>query len=158
MYVSARRYFWAVSAIGIFLCGYAVHIGYEVSGHAAWSLLVSSVNGSPWELVKPFALVYILWTFIELSCLRPSLLHFVCARIIMLHGFAGMGILLTAFFGNVMVLLPALLAAEYLCSCLYRARCRTELFFAPLMVSFIAFFTILLFGSVYPPPFFPFLC
>ncbi len=156
-----RKYFWTVSTVGMFVCGYVIHIAYEVSGHTAWSLLVSSVGSSPWEMTKPFALVYILWTFIELSCLRPSLLHFVCARIFMLHGFAVMSVSMLFFAPkNDMVpylcIFSALAIAEYLSHWLYGTKYRMELFWIPIFISFVGFFTMLLFASVFPPPFFPF--
>ena len=154
-----KKYFWAASAISVFICGYVVHIGYEISNHAAWSLLVSSVNSSAWELTKPFALVYILFVFIELSYMRPSLLHFVCAKILLLHGFALMSVILLGISRNFLIyptIFLSLLTAEFLSYKLYYSKCRIELFFIPIFISFAVFFFTLLFASVYPPPFFPF--
>ena len=127
-----KKYFWAASAISVFICGYVVHIGYEISNHAAWSLLVSSVNSSAWELTKPFALVYILFVFIELSYMRPSLLHFVCAKILLLHGFTFLSVILLGFSRNFLIyptIFLSLLTAEFLSYKLYYSKCRIELFF-----------------------------
>ncbi len=154
-----KKYFWAASAVFVFICGYVVHIAYEVSDHAAWSLLVSSVNSCAWELTKPFALVYIMYVFIELSYMRPSLVHFVCAKILLLHGFALMSVILLAVSQNFLIfptIFISLLTAEFLSYKLYYSKCRIELFFIPIFISFVVFFGILLFASVYPPPFFPF--
>lgn len=159
-----KRYFWLISTIGVFICGYFVHIGYEVSHQAAWSILVSSINGTAWELTKPFALVYIMWTFIELSCLRPSLLHFVCSKIIMLHGFAFLNVTLLGllqFFPEsrmmiYLMIIVSLSISQFLSYCLYHSKCRIELFYIPILISFVLFFTVLLFASVYPPAIFPF--
>ena len=154
-----KKYFWLISSVMVFVCGYVVHIAYEASGRAAWSILVSSVNGSPWEMTKPFSLVYIMFVFIELSCLRPSLLHFVCSKIIMLHGFAFLSVILLAVFGKTtfLVIFVSLCVSEFLSYGINKSKCRIELFWIPIFISFVLFFAVLLFASVYPPNIFPFI-
>ena len=154
-----KRYILHCGAV-IFLCGLVLQFSYEASGHAPWSILVASVNSSPWELIKPYLLVFIMWSFIELSCLRPRLLHFICARIISMHLFMLLGCTLLSvgslrFFETYMLCIVFFCiltaqTAEYL---LYQSTIRTELFFVPLMISFAAVFFCILFCSFYPPPF-----
>lgn len=150
-----RKFFRLISAVCIFLCGTAVQISYEASGHAAWSLIVSSVNNSPWELVKPFALIYIMWSFIELSVLRPSLLHFVCGRILSLHFFVISSSCILCFVNTEIisfaVIFSLIVVSELLCHLMYRSECRFELFFVPIMISFGILFFCILFCSFYPP-------
>ena len=154
-----KKCFWLISSVIVFICGYVVHIGYEVSNRAAWSILVSSINDSAWEMTKPFAIVYIMFVFIELSCLRPSLLHFVCSKILMLHGFAFMSVILLKIFPKTpfLVIFVSLCVAEFLSYSIDKSKCRIELFFVPIFISFVLFFTVLLFASVYPPNIFPFI-
>ncbi len=141
------------------VCGWVIQKSYELSGGAAWSLVISTVNASPLETVKPYALVFIMWTFVELSCMRPHLLHYVSARIIALIGFTAVTVLLLRFTGKyissealktAMVFCTLILAetAEYF---LYKSRLRTEIFFVPLMTGFAVLFAVLLFCSFYPP-------
>ena len=154
-----KKYFWLISSVIVFVCGCVVHIAYEVSNRAAWSILVSSNNDSPWEMTKPFALVYIMFVFIELSCLRPSLLHFVCSKIIMLHGFALLSVTLLEIFGKIpaVLIFVSLCVSEFLSYRINSSKCRIELFSIPIFISFVLFFAVLLFASVYPPNIFPFI-
>ncbi len=156
-----RKYFWVVSTVCIFLCGMVLFVAYELSNHAAWSILVSAVNGSPWEYSKPFSIVYIFWTFIELSCLRPSLLRFVSAKI--------MGLALYVFFANgvmwlaqtfsreymlmFLVIFVCILLTNWLSYGLYQRSVRCEIFFVPLIFVFWILFGMILFCTVCPMTF-----
>ena len=160
-----KKYFWFVSALGIFGFGMVLALSYRLSEGAAWSLLVSSIRETPWECMKPFAIVSILWVFIELSCLRPSLLRFVSSKIIFLHFFAwGTFLILTLilkflpftdywydWYGIVFLML---LLSEVLSYRLYESSKKYEKYdwlFLPLMVSFVIFFFMILLFSVHPP-------
>ena len=150
-----KKFFWLISAVCVFLCGVVLQISYEASGHVAWSLVVSSVNNSPWELVKPFILTYIMWSFIELSVLRPSLLHFVCSKIISLHFFVIVSSTVLCFVIeqsiSFVVIFSIIIISELLCYLIYRSKCRIELFFIPIIISFGILFFCILFCSFYPP-------
>ena len=74
-----KKYMLLAAAVN-YLCGMMLRMSFVLSGHAAWSYIISSVNGSAWELFKPFAVVYIAMIIIELSVLRPSLAGFICAK------------------------------------------------------------------------------
>ena len=160
-----KKLFVLISCAGIFLSGLVLQSSYEISGHAPWSMLVSSVGSSAWELTKPYLLVFIMWSFIELSCLRPHLLHYLSSRIISMHFFICLSCsamllserLCAAEPGMLIEIFLCILAAETLQAFLYRSRVRTELFFVPLMISFAALFFSILFCSFYPPPFIIFL-
>ena len=151
-----------VSVISVFLCGFVLHISYEASGHSAWSLLISTVRQSPWELMKPFGLVFIMWSFIELSWLRPHLIRFVCARITALIIFViGSCTALCMFwhFGGwkrLVVIFICLTVSELLQNIIYRSGKWSEILFIPLIISFVTIFFALLFCTFYPPdmPFF----
>lgn len=149
-----------VHIVGMFLCGFVLQSAYAYAGQAAWSLLISSVNNSPWEMTKPFLWVYIFWSFIELSCHRPHLLHYVCARILSLHLFGWLSWILLSCLQplalNEPLLLGVLLVSMVIAECClwhwYRSHCRFELFFVPLLLSFILLFFSLLFCTLYPLP------
>lgn len=149
---------------GMFVCGFVLQFSYEVSGGTAWSILVSSINSSPWEWTKPFVLVYMMWSFIEMSCCRPHLLHYVCARILSLHTLTALCLgslcLLKCWTANDYVILGVifccLAAAEFLMWLWYRSKCRFELFFVPIILSLVLLFGCLLFCSLYPLPLFCF--
>ncbi len=150
-----KQYFWFVSTLGIFGFGMVLVWSYELSEGAAWSLLVSGIRETPWEWMKPFAIVYILWVFIELSCLRPSLLRFVCSKIIGLQVFVWGAFLILTFlplanYRYVMVCLMLLLS-ECFSYQLYNSNKKYEWLFLPLMVSFVLLFFMLLLFSVHPP-------
>lgn len=152
-----KKLFVIISTVTIFSCGYVLHMSYSLSGAAAWSLIVSSVNSSPWELVKPFVIVYIMWCFVEMSVLRPSLLHFVCTKILSLHMFTIASTSILCFIQDEMVsiglIFLILFIAQVLAYFMYRSECRYELFFVPIMVSFAVLFAFILFCSFYPPQF-----
>ena len=145
----------------IFLCGLVLQFSYETSGGAAWSMLVASLSSSPWELAKPYMLVFIMWSFIELSCLRPRLLHFICARIISLFILLMTSCTALLCLGELRVEAPCMLSVIFICILaaetaeylMYRSSIRTELFFVPLIISFAVVFFCILFCSFYPPPF-----
>ena len=152
-----KKLFLPVSVISIFLCGFVLHISYEASGHSVWSLLISTVRPSPWELVKPFALVFIMWSFIEMSCIRPHLLCYVCARIIALIVFvtgsctALCTLSILTGWKRLGVIFVCLMLSELLQYFICRSGKRTEIFFIPLMLSFGVLFFAFLFCTFYPP-------
>ncbi|MBQ9461743.1 MAG: hypothetical protein IJU51_07520 [Clostridia bacterium] len=151
-----------ISVISVFLCGFVLHISYEASGHSAWSMLISTVRQSPWEIVKPFGLVFIMWSFIELSWFRPHLLRFVCARIMALIVFVtGSCTALCTFYytggwKRLGLIFLCLTLSELLQYVIYRSGKRTEIFFIPLIISFGTIFFAFLFCTFFPPdmPFF----
>ena len=159
----ARR-FRIISTVMIYLCGWILHMAYMTSGGAAWSYLISSIGSSPWELTKPFLLVDMGWILIELSCLRPSLLHYVSARILSLHffGITGMtGLWLLQLFPAIPLLelwehswlLITLWLSQYISRILFRSPVRLELWIIPLLLSLAPILACILFCTFYPPPF-----
>ncbi len=149
-----------VHVLGMFLCGMVLQGAYQYAEQPPWSLLISSINHSPWELTKPFLWVYIFWSFIEMSCHRPHLLHYVSMRILSLHLFGGLSWLVLSCLKGASsaewlppaILLVTLTIAEIVLWQGYRSPCRTELFFVPIMVSFVLLFFCLLFCTLYPLP------
>lgn|GEM_PF-3853286 len=143
-----------------FVCGFVLHIAYGCSGGASWSLLISGVNNSPWEWTKPFVLVYLFWSFIEMSCHRPHLLHYVSIRILSAHLF----LLLSLTALSIMRLFVndewaycsmigvCLCAAETAGWIGYDKKCRFELLIVPLLISLGLLFFSLLFCTLYPLP------
>lgn len=144
----------------IFCCGLILHWSYAASGGAVWSVLVSGVNDSPWETIKSFVIVYGAWFFIELSYLRPSLLHFTASKIIAMHLFIfiGCGLILAVrifTFNEAADLIMVLISAAVsmlLSSKLYASRIRTELFIVPLLISLALTVGCVLFCTFFPPP------
>lgn len=153
--------FWLIGVFFISGCGFVLHIAYETSGAAAWSLIISGVNLSPWELMKPFVLVYIMWTFIELSVLRPSLLHYVCGRMLSLIIYMIVSLCLLSLIYcfivsewlSLSLILLTTLLSQAICSRLYRSHCRTELFWMPLLAALAIVLACILLFSFYPPQF-----
>lgn len=156
-----KKRYLPLNAAVIFICGLVLQISYEVSDRAPWSILVSSINDSPWELTKPFLLVYIMWSFIEMSYMRPKLLKYVCSRILSMH----MMLMLSCaslFMLRDIVYAPwiifvcifiCIFLSELLEHILYNSSLRLELFFVPVIISFCVLFGCMLFCSFYPPDF-----
>ena len=162
-----KKIFAFVGAAVVFVFGFVLHISYITSGGTVWSVLISSVNGSAWETLKPFALAYIMWIIIELSYLRPSLLHFVCAKIIMLYFLAFLFIayclivrnFIDGLFCKILFycgIYAILCVVQLLSYRLYKSAVRIELFYVPILLSLFLFCVMILLFSVYPPHFVPF--
>ena len=161
--ISVKKYFSVISSAVVFGFGLLLYYSGEMSDHAAWSLIVSGVNHSAWELFKPFALSYISFIIIELSYLRPSLLRFVCSKITGLHMLCAF----TLAAGCICRLLPdeiffaamptaagaGVLISELSSYCLYKKGIRTELFAVPLLLSLAAMIFLLIILTFYPPHF-----
>lgn len=159
-----KKYFPVVGAAFIFAFGLLIHYSYIFSEGTVWSILISSINGSPWETLKPFSISYIMWIVIELSILRPSLLHFVCAKILALYFGAAMIIiysLLTLeyinsllfeslFFGGIFLII---IAAQLISYRIYYSNVKIEIFWIPLLLALFLFLVMILFFSLYPPHF-----
>ena len=75
-----EAYFLPLSCAAAVSAGMILKMSAKWSDTAAWSYIISPVSNTPWELFKPFAIAYMFWILIELSCLRPHLLHFVCSK------------------------------------------------------------------------------
>lgn len=145
----------------IFFFGLLLRFSYTLSGQAAWSFLVSSVNASGWELMKPFALSYISAIVISLSVLRPPLLNFVCDSILGLALLCALLLIsgtLCSFFGAHELIyelcaLCSVCAGVLLQFFLFRHGVRTGLFAAPLILFLCIMLFMILFLSFYPLPY-----
>ena len=58
---------------------------YALSGNALLSVLFGSANDSIWETLKTLLLPFILWSALELMCLKPRFHKFAAAKIITLY-------------------------------------------------------------------------
>lgn len=154
-----KKLFPFAAAVLTFLCGLVLRFSFVLSGHSAWSYIISSVNASPWELFKPFGFVYIGMIPIELSVLRPKLLRFVCDKVCtlmllcvlvlsvgMIAGSRGWSELLTE-----LAVLLCIIAANALSYHMYKSGVRTELFAPPLLCVLCSFILMLIILSFYPP-------
>ncbi len=150
-----QKNFWIISAFAVFGFGTVLTLSYGLSDKAAWSILVSCIRETPWEYIKPFAIVYIFWVFIELSYIRPSLLRFVCAKILFLHFFVLISFLMLKYIPfteiKYYIIFAVLLVSQYLSYKLYMSGKRCDCFFVPLIISFAILFFMLLIFSVHPP-------
>lgn len=157
-----KKNFWLISTAVVFVAGFIIHCSYRWSEASAWSILISSVNLSAWELYKPFALIYISFIIIELSYLRPSLLHYICAKILSLHIFTilmlAVGtIYLMLFCRNgfsefyFIIIFLVLAVSEYIGNLLYNSSVKFELFYVPIILSLLIICFMLLIFSLYPP-------
>lgn len=156
-----KKWFPFIGTMVIVGCGAILHYSLSLSGMAAWSFIVSSVNGSAWELYKPVGIVYIFWIVIELSYLRPSLMHFVCSKVV------GMYVLcLTALAVGIavqplhevfsemhfwIVALVSVSSAQMTGYGIYRSDVKIEILYVPLLLSILCMVFMLLFLSFYPP-------
>lgn len=64
----------------VFAAAVLLHFIYDISGHQAWSVIFGAVNESVWEHIKIFALPYVIWSFIELFCIRLPFKRFVVTK------------------------------------------------------------------------------
>ncbi len=155
-----KKVFPLFGVIIIFMCGYIMKISYNLSGKAAWSYLISSVNESAWELYKPFAIAYIGWIIIELSFLRPSLAHFVSAKLIGLIILCISILSLATFCRSIPAdhtiiayssALTGIIISQAGAYLLIFSNIRTEIFLSPLLVMLFCMVMFLLTLSFYPP-------
>lgn len=155
-----KKIFPLIGTVVIFLCGSILRITPTLSDKAAWSYLVGSVNASPWELYKPYAIIYIGWIIIELSCLRPPLTHFVSAKL------TGLLLLCTSVLtlGTIFCSLPfdlaltfplaglsGIILAQVLSYRLNHSTIRIEILLLPLLIMLFCMIMLLLILSFYPP-------
>ncbi len=156
-----RRCYRFLLCPGIFIFGLFLSLGYILSEGAAWSIIISSVNGSAWELTKPFIIILIFSVFLDLSCLRPSLLRYVSDKLISIGIFTFMSLtglrLLNTIFSGAVTFYPELIRYSYIfiCICisqlvlytLYNRAVRTELFFMPLLAGLAVLLGFILFRT-----------
>lgn len=163
---SVKKFFPLIGAVMIISCGALLYYSYYYSGGAVWALLFGSHGCSCWEIYKPLGLTYILWILIELSCLRPSLQRFVCAK--------GIGLYVLCFaalaFGAVIRHIPSVgeqlyypltaavsvSAAQFTGYSLYAGNKKIEWLIIPILVTFVCMIFMLLFLSFFPPDMFIF--
>ena len=156
-----RRSYCFLLCTGIFISGLILSLGYLLSEGAAWSIIISSVNGSAWELTKPFIIILIFSAFLDLSCLRPSLLRYVSDKLISIGIFTLLSLtglrLLNICFSGTLTFPPELIRYPYIfiCICisqlvlytLYNRAVRTELFFMPLLTGLAVLLGFILFRT-----------
>ncbi len=159
-----KRFFWLIGSAIIFIFGEILHYSYITSNKAVWSILISSVNSSAWEILKPFTIAYIMWIVIELSVLRPSLLHFVCAKIISLYFLVILVIVYILCINMFSVgeryeiillsgICPIILFVQFLSYRIYKSKVKIEIFWIPILLSLFLFLIMILFLTLYPPHF-----
>lgn len=155
-----KKYFPLIGAAIILGIGTILHFAYGLSDKAAWSYIVSSVNLSAWELYKPFGYAYIFFIIIELSYLRPSLIDFICSKLIgmyvlccvilsgamLIHLFSA-----DVFIFSLVVSAIGVILAQIIGYKLYNSDFKKNYFIFPLIVSLFAMIFLLLILSFYPP-------
>ncbi len=161
-----KKFFSLISSGAVISFGFLMYYSDRLSNNAAWSLIISGVNRSGWELYKPFALAYILFILIELSYLRPSLLRFVCDKITGLLALCAMSLTLGTIcgylppcFADAGLIASAVVSvssAEFLSYRLYKKQIRSDWFAVPLLVAFAAMIFLLIVLTFYPPHLLPF--
>ena len=140
-----EAYFLPLSCAAAVSAGMILKMSAKWSDTAAWSYIISPVSNTPWELFKPFAIAYMFWILIELSCLRPHLLHFVCSKSI---GLYTLFFALFLFHYILSPLLPfdvfsawtasaAAIIAECVSYSLYKSDIRVEIFSLPLLLTYL---------------------
>lgn len=158
--VCLKNYFWLISTAAVLFFGLILWYSYGLSHAAAWSILVSGTNYSAWEMAKPFYIIDIFWVFIELSYLRPSLLHYLSARILSLHVLIFLSLTAGVFYLNgtreitpfyFFIIFIILIISHGLSHILNRSIIKWELFFVPIFISFLIIFFMILFLSLFPP-------
>lgn len=156
-----KKYFPFFGAVIIICCAWVIHISIVLSDRAAWSLIISSINGSPWELYKPLGLVYIFFTFIELSCIRPFLVHFVSSKVIGMYVLCFSALIIGTILQYMPELFPtqrflitaaaSVFPAQLTAYRLFRSEIRVESFCIPMLVSVLCMIFLLITLSFYPP-------
>ena len=154
-----KKLFPVFGAIMILISGWVLHCTPVISGTAAWSRIIGSVNFSAWELYKPFAIVYLFWILIELSFLRPHLLHFVCSKLVGMYILCAavlfLSVMLRGFMHEPYIRLSAaalgIILAQTVSYLLYSSSFPVESLKVPLILSLMCMVFLLLFLSFYPP-------
>ena len=135
-----KKSFPAIFALIMLCCAAVLYYSLSLSGCAAWSLIVSSYNNSAWELYKPLGIVYIFFTIIELSVLRPSLAHYLGN---VQEQFCGMKFLIVGII--------SVSAAQTVSYSINDSTIRVEVFAVPLLVSVLCMLFLLIGLTFYPP-------
>lgn len=154
-----KKLFPYFGGIMISAFGWLLHCSPVLSCTAAWSRIVGSVNLCAWELFKPFAIAYIFWILIELSWLRPRLMHFVCAKLtgmlVLCISVLALSMLLCSYMHYPMIRLviaaAAISSAQLVSYLLYSSSFPVEALRVPLILSLGCMVFMLLFLSFYPP-------
>ncbi len=156
-----KKSFPAIFALIMLCCAAVLYYSLSLSGCAAWSLIVSSYNNSAWELYKPLGIVYIFFTIIELSVLRPSLAHYLGARVIGMYVLCASALAAGVLLGNVqeqfcgmkflIVGIISVSAAQTVSYSINDSTIRVEVFAVPLLVSVLCMLFLLIGLTFYPP-------
>ncbi len=155
-----KKLFPYLSAVLIFAAGYVLRISYTFSDRAAWSYIISGVNDSAWENYKPFGIAYIFFIIIELSSLRPRLMHFVCARLLGMYVLCSCTVILNMIFSrffpgitelSLVAAAIGIIFAQLVSYTLYKSSFYVEAFRIPLILSLFAMVFMLIVLSFYPP-------
>ncbi len=72
-------------AVFVSVCAVVLHFLYDISGNAVWAAVFSAVNESTWEHMKIFTLPYVLWSCVELCCVRVPFRRFLTSKVIGLY-------------------------------------------------------------------------
>ena len=140
-----ETYFQPLSFFVILSVGWVFRMCFEWSDKAAWSYIISSVYDTPWNVFKPFALAYMGWILVELSCLRPHLLHFVCAKSVGLYALFGLIFifmpLLCQFISFELAVIPvsviSIAVSVIISYAVYKSKFPVEIFRLPLILTYI---------------------
>ena len=140
-----ESFFLPLSCAAVTAAGYIFSMSGIWSDRAAWSYIISPVIDTPWEIFKPFALAYIFWILIELSCLRPHLLHFVCSKSVGIYFLFSAVFLLYYIFSpwlnfsilSISVPFTAVIIAECVSYALYNSSVPIEILKIPLLLTYL---------------------
>lgn len=150
-----------LGAAFVFLFGMLLRYSLYLSDGAVWSYLISSVNGSAWEQMKPFTIPFFIWCIIELAVIRPSLLKFITSKIIVFYAYLCAGlfymVLYTAIAEGawrlfvyaglfVIILLSHICSYKLICS-----RAKTEIYIIPCLAALVIFVWMMIIFTVHPP-------
>lgn len=134
---------------------------YALSGHNLLGVMFGSVNNSIWELTKTLLLPFVLWSMIELLCLRPVFCRFVAAKTISLYCLAASYVLLcliAALFGldsgSLCEFIAAVLCistASYLSYRLLNSHFKLKELFYPSIFLLFLFLAVFLSFTPFPP-------
>lgn len=69
-----------IGAVFVIISSVILHFIYDWTGGETTAALFGAVNESVWEHIKIFTFPYVVWSFIELFCVRPPFRRFVAVK------------------------------------------------------------------------------
>ncbi len=141
---------------------------YNLSNGAIIGIMFGSVNDSIWEIAKTILISYIIWSIIEIMCLKVHFHKFVVIRVISLYFLGGFYILACLVFSTVdresysmpefTAAIISVIAASFLSYRLMTSEFKAEKLFMPAVFTLLLFIALYCSFTPFPPHNYIFMC